>query len=105
VRSSRELDSAHGGPVFLTGTAIAPTMIAANSGEGWPSGTAHEAFACAARGPSGVAIGSIVSGVVIDELGTRGGQAVGVVAGGLAATVVVIGANTLQGSRKSRQMD
>ncbi len=91
--------------VFLTGIGIAPTMIAANSVvEGLAARhRLNEAFAWLSSAvASGVAIGSIVSGVVIDEIGTRGGQAVGVVAGGLAATVVVIGANTLQGRRKTR---
>ena len=91
--------------VFLTGIGIAPTMIAANSVvEGLAErNRLNEAFAWLGSAvASGVAIGSIISGVVIDELGTRGGQAVGVVAGGLAAAVVVLGANTLQGRRRTR---
>ncbi len=91
--------------VFLTGIGIAPTMIAANSVvEGLAErNRLNEAFAWLSSAvASGVAIGSIVAGVVIDEIGTRGGQAVGVVAGGLAAVVVVIGANTLQGRRRTR---
>ena len=76
--------------VFLTGIGIAPTMIAANSVvEGLAErNRLNEAFAWLGSAvASGVAIGSIISGVVIDELGTRGGQAVGVVAGGLAAAL------------------
>lgn len=91
--------------VFLTGIGIAPTMIAANSVvEGLAErGRLNEAFAWLSSAvASGVAIGSIIAGVVIDELGTRGGQAVAVFAGGLAAVVVVGGANTLQGRRRTR---
>ncbi len=91
--------------VFATGLGIAPTMIAANSVvEGLaPRRRLNEAFAwLSAAIASGVAIGSIVAGVVIDELGTRGGQAVGVVAGGLALIVVLAGAGTLQRRPPSR---
>jgi len=91
--------------VFLTGTAIAPTMIAANSVvEGLAERhRLNEAFAWLSSAiASGVAIGSIIAGIVIDALGTRGGQAVGVFAGGLAAVVVVLGAGTLQGRRRTR---
>jgi predicted MFS family arabinose efflux permease len=91
--------------VFVTGTAIAPTMIAANSVvEGLAErNRLNEAFAWLSSAvASGVAIGSIIAGVVIDELGTRGGQAVGVFAGGLAAVVVVAGAGTLRVRRATR---
>ncbi|HYH12993.1 MAG TPA: MFS transporter [Thermomicrobiales bacterium] len=93
--------------VFLTGIGIAPTMIAANSVvEGLAErNRLNEAFAWLSSAvASGVAIGSIIAGIVIDELGTRGGQAVGVFAGGLAAVVVVVGANTLQGRRQTRSV-
>lgn len=91
--------------VFLTGLGIAPTMIAANSViEGLaPRHRLTEAFAwLSSATASGVAIGSIIGGVVIDELGTRGGQAVGVVAGAVAAIVVVLGSGTLEGRRRKR---
>jgi MFS family permease len=93
--------------VFLAGTAIAPTMIAANSVVEAIAARhrLNEAFAWLSSAvASGVAIGSIIAGVVIDELGTRGGQAVAVFAGGLAAVVVVIGAGTLQGRRQTRSV-
>jgi MFS family permease len=82
-------------------------MIAANSVvEGLAErNRLNEAFAWLSSAvASGVAIGSIVAGVVIDALGTRGGQAVAVVAGGLAVAVVVLGAGTLQGRRRTRSI-
>lgn len=85
--------------VFVTGLGIAPTMIAANSVvEGLaPRRRLNEAFAWLSSAiASGVAIGSIIAGIVIDELGARGGQAVGVVAGGMALVVVLAGSGTLQ---------
>jgi len=85
--------------VFLTGLGIAPTMIAANTVvEGLAARRRlNEAFAWLGSAiASGVAIGSIISGIVIDAFGTRGGQAVGVVAGGIAMVVVLAGANRLR---------
>ena len=85
--------------VFLTGLGIAPTMIAANTVvEGLAARRRlNEAFAWLGSAvASGIAIGTIIAGVAIDELGTRGGQAVGVVAGGVALMVVLAGANTLR---------
>lgn len=85
--------------VFITGFAIAPTLIAANSTvEGLsPRKRLNEAFSwLSAAIASGVAIGSIIVGIVIDEFGTRGGQSVGVIAGGVAMLVVLAGAGALQ---------
>jgi MFS family permease len=91
--------------VFLTGIGIAPTMIAANSVvERLAERTRlNEAFAWLSSAvASGVAIGSVISGVVIDELGPRGGQAVGVVAGTIAASVVLLGAGALRAGKRPR---
>jgi MFS family permease len=91
--------------VFVTGLGIAPTMIAANSVvEGLaPRRRLNEAFAWLSSAiASGVAIGSIIAGIVIDELGTRGGQAVGVVAGGMALVVILAGSGTLQRRSSTR---
>ena len=91
--------------VFLTGMGIAPTMIAANTvvESLAPRHRLTEAFAwLGSETATGIAIGTIIVGVVIDELGTRGGQAVAVVAGVLAATVVLVGAGTLKGRRPTR---
>lgn len=90
--------------VFLMGTAISPALIAANTVVESLAARhrLNEAFAWLGSAvASGVAIGSIITGVVIDAVGARGGQAVGVFAGVLAAAVVVLGAGTLQGRRKA----
>ena len=85
--------------VFLTGLGISPTLIAASSVvEGLaPRRRLNEAFSwIGAAIASGVAIGSIITGVVIDTLGTGGGQLVGVVAAEVALLVLLAGANTLR---------
>jgi MFS family permease len=77
--------------VFVTGLAISPSMIATNSvvERLAPQGKLTEAFSWVGSGlATGAAIGSMIVGVVLDELGLRSGQALGVVAA-LASVIVV----------------
>ena len=85
--------------VFITGIAISPGMIAANTVVEHlaPPKMLTEAFSWIGSALStGAAVGSIVAGVVLDDIGIRGGQAIGLFGGGLAALVVVVWARHLR---------
>lgn len=78
--------------VFVTGVAIAPTLITANLfvERISPQNKITEAFAwMGSAAAAGVALGSSATGYLVDELGVRGGQ-FSAMAGGLLSTVVII---------------
>ena len=78
--------------IFI-GLSISPALIAANTVVEHlaPKGTVTEAFAWLSSAlASGAALGSLVTGVVLDELGTRPGQALSLVGALGAATGVMI---------------
>jgi MFS family permease len=54
---------------------------------------------------TGAAVGSIVAGVVLDEVGVRGGQAIGLFGGGLAALVVIVWAKYLRADPEARRIE
>lgn len=88
--------------VLVTGLAISPGMIAANTVVEHlaPPKMLTEAFSWLGSAlATGAAFGSIVAGVVLDEVGMRGGQAIGVVGGVLSALVVIIWARHLRAER------
>lgn len=88
--------------VFITGLAISPGMIAANTVVEHlaPPKMLTEAFSWIGSAlATGAAFGSIVAGVVLDEIGVRGGQSVGVVGGLLSGLVVIIWAKHLRAER------
>jgi MFS family permease len=77
--------------VLITGLAISPCMIATNSVvEGLaPHGKLTEAFSWVGSAlATGAAIGSMIVGVILDELGLRSGQGLGVIAA-LASVAIV----------------
>ncbi|MGC4107325.1 MAG: MFS transporter [Thermomicrobiales bacterium] len=77
--------------VFI-GLSISPALIAANTVVEHlaPKGSVTEAFAWLSSAlASGAALGSLVTGVVLDELGTRTGQTLGLI-GALGAAVGVM---------------
>lgn len=85
--------------VFVTGLAISPGMIAANTVVEHlaPPKMLTEAFSWIGSAlATGAAFGSIIVGVVLDEFGVRGGQSVGLVGGLLSALVVIIWAKHLK---------
>lgn len=78
--------------VFVTGVAIAPTLITANLFVELvaPPSRMTEAFAwMGSAAAAGVAIGSAAAGYLVDEFGVRGGQ-IGAMTGGLLAALVII---------------
>lgn len=78
--------------VFITGIAIAPTLITANLfvEQVAPQSRITEAFAwMGSAAAAGVAIGSSATGYLVDAFGVRGGQ-LSAMAGGLLAAVVII---------------
>lgn len=80
--------------VFITGMAIAPTLITANLFVEMisPPKKITEAFAwTSSAAAAGVAIGSAATGYLVDELGVRGGQMSALAGGLLAAAVVILG--------------
>jgi MFS family permease len=88
--------------VFITGLAISPGMIAANTVVEHlaPPKMLTEAFSWIGSAlATGAAFGSIVAGVVLDEIGIRGGQSVGIVGGVLSALVLIIWAKHLRAER------
>ncbi|HWV22912.1 MAG TPA: MFS transporter [Thermomicrobiales bacterium] len=88
--------------VFITGLAISPGMIAANTVVEHlsPPKMLTEAFSWLGSAiATGAAGGSIIAGFVLDHIGIRGGQAVGVVGGVLTSLVVLIWAKHLRGER------
>jgi len=88
--------------VLVTGLAISPGMIAANTVVEHlaPPNMLTEAFSWLGSAlATGAAFGSIVAGVVLDEVGMRGGQAIGMVGGLLSALVVIIWAKHLRAER------
>lgn len=77
--------------VFITGLAISPAMIAASTVVEHlaPPKMLTEAFSWIGSAlATGAAVGSIVAGVVLDEIGVSGGQAIGLVGGALAVLVL-----------------
>lgn len=80
--------------VFITGIAIAPTLITANLFVELvsPQSRITEAFAwMGSAAAAGVAIGSSASGFLVDEIGVRGGQLSAMAGGILAALVIIFG--------------
>lgn len=77
--------------VFIAGLAIAPSMITANLfvEQVAPKARLTEAFAwMSSAGATGVGVGSITSGHLVDTFGVRGGQW-SAVAGGISAALVI----------------
>lgn len=88
--------------VFVTGLAISPGMIAANTVVEHlsPPKMLTEAFSWISSAlATGAAFGFIVTGIVLDEVGVRGGQSVGMIGGLLSALVVIIWAKHLRAER------
>ena len=88
--------------VFITGLAISPGMIAANTVVEHlsPPRMLTEAFSWIGSAlATGAALGSIVAGVVLDEIGVRGGQSIGIFGGLLSGLVVIIWAKHLRSER------
>lgn len=88
--------------VFITGLAISPGMIAANTVVEHlsPPKMLTEAFSWISSAlATGAAFGFIVTGIVLDEVGVRGGQSVGMIGGLLSALVVIIWAKHLRAER------
>jgi MFS family permease len=94
--------------VFVTGLAISPGMIAANTVVEHlaPPKMLTEAFSWIGSALStGAAVGSVVAGVVLDEISVRGGQAIGIFGGGLAALVVIVWAKYLRADPEGHRME
>jgi MFS family permease len=94
--------------VFIAGLAISPGMIAANTVVEHlaPPRMLTEAFSWIGSAiATGAAVGSIVAGVVLDEIGVRGGQAIGLFGGGLAALVVIVWAKYLRADSEARRIE
>lgn len=88
--------------VFVTGLAISPGLIAANTVVEHlaPPKMLTEAFSWIGSAlASGAALGFVMTGLVLDEIGLRGGQAVGLAGGLLSVLVVVIWARHLKAER------
>lgn len=88
--------------VFITGLAISPGMIAANTVVEHlsPPKMLTEAFSWIGSAlATGAAFGSIVAGVVLDEIGVRAGQSIGIFGGLLSGLVVIIWAKHLRSER------
>jgi MFS family permease len=88
--------------VFITGLAISPGMIAANTVVEHlaPPKMLTEAFSWIGSAlATGAAVGSVAAGVVLDEIGLRGGQSVGIVGGILSGLVLIIWARHLRAER------
>ncbi len=80
--------------VFITGIAIAPTLITANLfvERVAPQNKITEAFAWMGSAiAAGVAIGSSATGLLVDEFGVLGGQLSAMAGGLLAALVITLG--------------
>lgn len=80
--------------VFVTGVAIAPTLITANLfvERISPQNKITEAFAwMGSAAAAGVALGSSATGYLVDEFGVRGGQFSAMAGGLLGAAVVILG--------------
>lgn len=80
--------------VFITGMAIAPTLITANLFVELisPQKKITEAFAwMGSAAAAGVAIGSAATGNLVDEFGIRGGQLSAMSGGLIAASVIILG--------------
>ena len=78
--------------VFVTGVAIAPTLITGNLFVELvaPPNKMTEAFAwMGSAAAAGVAVGSATAGYLVDEFGVRGGQ-IGAMTGGLLAALVIV---------------
>jgi MFS family permease len=85
--------------VLVTGLAISPCMIATNSVvEGLaPHGKLTEAFSWVGSAlATGAAVGSMTVGVILDELGLRTGQGLGVIAALVSVVIVFAWARYLQ---------
>lgn len=79
---------------FVTGIAIAPTLITANLfvEHVSPKNKITESFAwMGSAAAAGVALGSSITGYLVDEFGVRGGQFSAMSAGLIAATVILLG--------------
>jgi MFS family permease len=88
--------------VFITGLAISPGMIAANTVVEHlaPPKMLTEAFSWIGSAlATGAAVGSVAAGIVLDEIGLRGGQSVGIVGGILSGLVLIIWARYLRAER------
>lgn len=85
--------------VFITGVAISPSMIAANTlvEHVAPPKKLTEAFSWIGSAiATGAAFGSVIAGVMLDEFGIRGGQAVSLIGGLLSVVVVMVWARYLK---------
>lgn len=90
--------------VFITGLAISPGMIVANLfvEQLAPSSKLTEAFAWLGSAmATGAAIGSIVSGYLVDEFGIRGGQWSAVAGGVACGLIVTLGYKLISGPAES----
>ena len=90
--------------VFVAGLAISPGMIAANTVVEHlaPPKMLTEAFSWIGSAlATGAAVGSIITGAVLDEISVRGGQSVGLFGGLLSGLVVIIWARHLKSTRPS----
>jgi MFS family permease len=89
--------------VLVTGLAISPCMIATNSVvEGLaPKGKLTEAFSWVGSAlATGAAVGSMVVGVVLDEINLRSGQGIGVIASIASVAIVFALSRHLKSSRE-----
>lgn len=93
--------------VLVTGLAISPAMIATNSVvEGLaPHGRLTEAFSWVGSSlATGAAIGSMIVGVVLDEMGLRSGQGLGIIAAAVSVAIVYLWGRALRADRESRHI-
>lgn len=89
---------------LLTGVAIAPAMISANTviENLAPPKMLTEAFAWLSSAvATGAAMGVVIAGQVLDHIGVRGGQAIGLFGGILTSLVVLIWAKYLRAERSA----
>lgn len=88
--------------IFLTGLGISPALIAINGvvEDIAPSRKLNEAFTWIGSAlATGAAFGSLIIGVVLDELGLRSGQSVGVIGSVLSLIIIFAFGRYLAGSR------
>lgn len=90
--------------IFMTGLGISPAMIAINGvvEDLAPARKLNEAFTWVGSSlATGAAFGSLIIGVVLDELGLRTGQSVGVIGSVLSLLVIYAFGRYLAGSRQA----
>lgn len=85
--------------VFIAGLGISPSMIATNSvvEELSPPRKLTEAFSWVSSAlATGAAVGSMIVGVILDELGLRSGQALGIIAGIACVLIIIVWGQSLR---------